>query len=411
MNILFIIPYAPNLIRVRPYNVIRSLAARGNSITLLTITSNPLDRESVEKLRAGGITVHAFDLPVWKSLINVARAVFTRDPLQSYYCWHSGLAREAVRIANGSETGPFDAVHVEHLRGARFAQYLKRSNSALPVIWDSVDSITYLFRQASQHSMKRISRWITRFDLPRTARYEGQMASFFDATLVTSPVDRQALIDLLPKGQANETTSKKIRVVPNGVDLDFFRPDPAVRRDPTTLVVSGKMSYHANVSMTLYLVNQILPLVWAEKPETRLVIVGKDPPAEITRMAEDPRITVSGYVPDIRPYLHQAAVAVAPLTYGAGIQNKVLEAMACGAPVVTTPLAARNLSAAPGKELLVAEKPAEFAQAIITMLENPAQRDEIGAAGRRYVEACHNWDAIASQLEEIYRSAGEARRI
>lgn len=403
MNILCIIPYAPNLIRVRPYNIIRSLAARGNSVTLLTIVSNDLDLASVQQLREQGILVHSFDLPAWKSMINAARAIFTRDPLQSYYCWHDGLAREAARLAAGAEK--YEAIHVEHLRGARFAQYLKRTGCTLPIIWDSVDSITYLFRQASQQSMKRSSRWITRFELPRTARYEGKMAALFDATLVTSPVDRQALIELLPGSQQTPVQTEKIRVIPNGVDLNFFQPDPTVQREPDTLVVSGKMSYHANVSMTLHLVNHILPQVWAEKPETKLVIVGKDPPVEITRLTSDPRITVSGYVPDIRPYLHRAAIAVAPLTYGAGIQNKVLEAMACGTPVITTSLAARNLAAVPGRDLLVAEQPGEFARAIVSLLDNRMQRQEMGAAGRIYVETSHDWNTIAGQLEEIYRSA------
>jgi sugar transferase (PEP-CTERM/EpsH1 system associated) len=405
MKILCIIPYTPNLIRVRPYNIIRSLAARGNEVTLLTITNGALDEEAVRGLRADGITVKAFALPTWRSMINAARGLLTRDPVQSFYCWHSGMANEAYGMA--SQPGRYDVVHVEHLRGARYAEFLKQSPIRIPIVWDSVDSITYLFRQAAQQSMKRSSRMITRLELPRTARYEGRMAALFDAALVTSPVDRQALLDLIPADE--DGAGERIHVLPNGVDLQFFQPDPEVKREPETLVVSGKMSYHANVSMTLHMVNEILPQIWAQKPETRLEIVGKDPPAEIARLAEDPRIRVSGYVPDIRPYLHRAAVAVAPLTYGAGIQNKVLEAMACGAPVVTTPLAARNLSAVPSHELMVAAEPAEFARAVVSLLDNPTRREAMGAAGRRYVETCHDWQTIAGSLEQIYAEAVKRR--
>lgn len=396
MKILYLVPYAPNQIRVRPYNLIRSLAARGNAVTVFTLVENELDRQSVRALSAEGITVRAFDLPRWRTVANTLRAAFTRNPLQSYYCWHSGLAEQALQTAAAG----FDVIHVEHLRGARFADYLKQRQSR-PVIWDSVDSISYLFQQTARQSKKRLARLIAAFEKPRTARYEGRMAAQFERTLVTSATDRQALIELLP-ASANPA---RIDVIPNGVDLDYFQPGPDVERDAATLVVSGKMSYHANVSMTLHLVQNILPLIWAKKPQVRLSVVGKDPPVEIRALAADPRIEVSGYVADIRPYLLKAVVAAAPLTYGAGIQNKVLEAMACGLPVVTTPLAARNLSARDGQDLLVAQEPAAFAQTVLDLLDHPERRAAVGQAGRRYVERCHNWDTIANQLEHIYRSA------
>ena len=402
MKILYIVPYAPNQIRVRPYNLIRSLAERGNRVTILTLTANEHDRQSVRELRADGLTVHSHELPSWRSMVNALRGALTAYPLQSFYCWNADLARHALELVT-DPASKFDAVHVEHLRGVRFAERLKwmQPRHKLPVVWDSVDSITYLFQQAAKQSRKLSSRIITSFELPRTRRYEGRMAALFDATLVTSPVDRQAFLEMLPPGADPD----RIQILPNGVDLDYFHPDPSTQREPATLVVSGKMSYHANVSMTLHLAQNILPLVWAEKPETRLQIVGKDPPRQIQALAEDPRITITGFVPDIRPYLNKATLAVAPLTYGAGIQNKVLEAMACGTPVITTPLAARNLSAVQGSELLVEQEPADFARAVITMLDQPDRRQEVGAAGRCYVEKCHSWRAVAGQLETVYQTA------
>ena len=138
--------------------------------------------------------------------------------------------------------------------------------------------------------------------------------------------------------------------------------DPGCEREPTTLVVSGKMSYHANITMVLKLFTEIMPLIWQQKPDVRVWIVGKDPPKELQALEEPPRVVVTGYVPDIRPYLRAASIALAPLTYGAGIQNKVLEAMACGTPVVSTPLAMSGLETATGAELMVAGNPSEFSQ-------------------------------------------------
>src|SRR5205807_2428662 len=123
-------------------------------------------------------------------------------------------------------------------------------------------------------------------------------------------------------------------VIPNGVDMEHFQPD--AERQPPSLVFSGKMSYHANVTAVLYFVREILPRVRAVEPHVRLRIVGSNPPPEIRRLATDPLITVTGYVPDVQEAVRGAAVAVCPVTVKVGIQNKVLEAMAMGLPVVST---------------------------------------------------------------------------
>jgi glycosyltransferase involved in cell wall biosynthesis len=224
--------------------------------------------------------------------------------------------------------------------------------------------------------------------------------------LVTSQVDRQAFQALLPAGASQPC----IDVVPNGVDLQRFTPGPFEDRAAQTLVVSGKMSYHANVAMVLYLVDEVMPRVWAHMPEARLDLIGKDPPQEIQALGADPRIRVTGYVADMRPYLAGAAAAAAPLTYGAGIQNKVLEAMACGTPVVTTPLAVTALAAVPGKEILVGANAELFAQEVLHLLQDRSFRRQVGEAGRAYVETHHDWQRVATLLEHIYSEAIAQKR-
>jgi glycosyltransferase involved in cell wall biosynthesis len=193
-----------------------------------------------------------------------------------------------------------------------------------------------------------------------------------------------------------------VTILPNGVDLDYFVPHTPARKEPATLVISGKMSYHANVTMTLYLVQTIMPLIWAKRPEVKLWIVGKDPTHEIQALTANSSITVTGTVSDIRPYLQQATVAVAPLTYGVGIQNKILEALSCGIPVVTTPQAVSALSVVPGREVMVAQDPGVFAEQVLQLLADPQQQQRIGQAGRLYVEEHHRWENIAAQLEGAY---------
>ncbi len=200
-------------------------------------------------------------------------------------------------------------------------------------------------------------------------------------------------------------------MLPNGVDLDYFHPNPAVQREPATVVFSGKMSYHANIAMAKFLVSEIMPRVWESHPETCLYIVGKDPPGDVRGFEKDARITVTGTVEDIRPYLWRATVSIVPLLYGAGIQNKILEAMATGTPVITSPRALAALKVQPGKDLLTAEDASGFARNILQLIFDERLARMVGESGLDYVRREHDWNCIAAQLSGIYRQAVEALQV
>ena len=408
MKILFVVPYVPNLIRVRPYNLIRFLAGEGHAVTVVTLVSNEQERQDVKELEQYCQCVHAFPLPKWRSLSNSLLAVPTSKPLQSVYCWTPELANFILdEILSRTNGDTYDVVHIEHLRGARYGLYLKeklaRKAKPLPIVWDSVDSITHLFRQSSSHSKSFFGRWVTTFELSRTERFERAMLDAFERVLVTSSIDKDALISLAPENNTNGV----VKVLPNGVDLDYFQPNEEIEREPATLIVTGKMSYHANVTMVLHLVQNIMPAIWAEKPEARLMIVGKDPVPDIQALDENPDIEVTGTVPDIRPYLCRATLALTPVVYGAGIQNKVLEAMATGTPVISTPLAVSALDVVPGQDLEIAQNPHEFAKKALHLLQHPEKREQIGNAGLAYVRDNHKWSVIAERLEGIYHEVRE----
>lgn len=399
-RILYIVPYMPNGIRTRPYNLIRALAGRGHEITILTLVQDDAEMADAEALRTEGIQVIARPLSRARSLLNSAMAPARREPLQVAYCWQPSLAADLTALLR-DET--YDIVHVEHLRGSRYGILAKSMLAAAgltaPVVWDSVDCISHLFRQASMHGTGWVNRMIARLELPGTERYEGRILRQFDLILTTSAVDRTELIRL---ARQHHSAAPPVHVLPNGVDLDTFRPDPALERDPSTLVLSGKMSYHANVAMAVHLANEIMPIVWADRPDVRLQIVGKAPTAEVRSLAKDPRIIVTGEVPHIQPYLSRATIAVAPIVYSAGIQNKILESMACATPVVTTSSAMQGLAAEPGRHLLVGEDKHQVAEAIIGLINDPVRREEMGQAGRYFVEENHNWCSIAGQLSRHY---------
>ena len=397
MKILFVVPYVPSLVRVRPFNLIRQLSALGHEVMVLTTWANEQEREEAEQLRDHCQSVRAAFLPRRRSLWNCLLALPTRMPMQAVYSWKSALVKEF-----GREKWRPDVIHVEHLRGAHYGLALRSvtTNGArpVPVVWDSVDCITRLFRQAASRSSTRFGRWLTRFELSRTARHEGWLINQFSRVLVTSTAEKTALLSLLTALQ----NWPAIAVLPNGVDLAYFGPKPASGRDRATVVMSGKMSYHVNATMVLHFVRAILPAIWASRPEVQLCVVGQNPPREIRALAQDRRIAVVGTVRDMRPYLQRATVAVSPLTYGAGIQNKVLEAMACGTPVVASPQAVSALEVRPGEDVLVSREPADFADTVLNLLGDPQQQQRIGEAGRRFVERHHRWDNIAARLVGVY---------
>jgi polysaccharide biosynthesis protein PslH len=402
MNLLFVAPYVPSLIRVRPFNFVKALARRGHRITLATLVETEEERASLRVIAGWGVDVLERPLSKARKLQNSVLALPSRDPIQAGFSWHPELAGI---ISQRVRAGVYDAVHVEHLRGSRYA--LAAHHAALaaarksPVIWDSVDSITHLFEQSARRSQSLSKRLITQLELGRTRRFEGWLTSQFDQVLVTSRIDRDALLKIAT-GQTAPVT-----VVPNGVDFDIFTPGEAqpAAREPDTLVFSGKMSYHANITAVLHLAQAILPAVWTQRPAVKLVVVGKDPSPEVRALAQKHpgRIEVTGSVPDLAAYLRRAAVAVVPIVYGAGVQNKVLEAMATATPVVASATAVSALDPSHVDALMVAQDDASFAAHILRLLSDDALRLHYASAGRAFVERHHNWDAAAQTLEALYQ--------
>jgi polysaccharide biosynthesis protein PslH len=351
----------------------------------------------------------ASNAQVWRvgraqRVASMVGAVARGIPLQARYDWQPVTARA---LADLVQRGSFDVAHVEHLRGAIYGEVLL---GMLPVVWDSVDCITDLFEQAAQCSASRRGRWMARFELGRTRRHEAHLVRTFHQTVVTSERDRAALLALAdPKAEAPGTAGPggmDVTVVPNGVDLAYFRPHDS-RRDADTILFSGKMGYHANVTAARWLVEDIMPLIWAARPAARVVLAGAEPAQEVRSLAAQygDRVTVTGYLDDLRPLMHQAAVAVAPIVYGVGVQNKVLEAMACATPVVASLPAVRALAARAGTDVLVAENADTFARMVLDLLADPPSAAALGTAGRAYVERHHDWDASVALLEQAYARA------
>ncbi len=397
MRVLYVTPYVPSRIRTRPYHLIRELTRQGHRVVLLTAAASEQEARDADELRRWGVQVEIFRVPRARSWGNCLAALPTREPLQAVYAYHPAMER---RLAEWARSGGMDVVHIEHLRAAR----LVRAVQGMPTVYDSVDSISLLFEQTLRLTPGLRSRLLAALDLARTRRYEARLLTRYDRAVVTSSRDKEALEALARQYLPPSARPAPITVVTNGVDLEDFRPQERPR-DGKTVVFTGKMSYHANVAGALYFAREVLPRIWVRDPEVRFWVVGKDPPQAIQRLAQDERITVTGTVPDLRPYLARAAVAVCPIPYAVGIQNKVLEAMTMGVPVVSSRAAAEGLDARPGEDLLVAETADEFAAHVLRVLADPVLATRLSLAGRQYVETHHHWASIAEQLVEVYQHA------
>ena len=401
LNIIFVTPYRPDIVRVRPYQFIRYLSKLGHKVTLVYYDS-PDKLIPGEELKSICQNIYAFPLTKLRAIVNCSFCLLTKKPLQSAYGFNKKMANQLSDLIL-NDKGSFDLIHFEHLRSVEFGRNLLKNNprSRINMVWDSVDSITHLFRQAAKQHPMWAGRKFLEFETNRTAKYEPYFASLFDKVLVTSKKDQQIFNELLQK----ENLKADINVVANGVDLEYFGVNKTQSREKDTLVISGKMSYHANQRMVEKIVSEIMPLIWQKKPSVKLWVVGQNPSQEIINFGSDPRILVTGFVDDIRPYLMNATIAVAPLAYGAGIQNKILEAMACSTPVIASPIALQALSAIPGQDLLSAEDTHSFSDAVIGLLSDPDRCEKIGNAGRLFVENHHTWKIATEKLVGIYQES------
>jgi len=400
VKILFIVPYVPTRIRTRPLNLIRSLIEAGHEVTVATLWTAEAELQEFLEIVGDTCLVFAERITRYRSLGNCVSGLASAAPLQARYSWNPAFAR---RLDYLIAERTFDVVHVEHLRGGRYALFIREmlarhGKGGVPVVWDSVDCISALFKQAAKGSRSLSSRLIARLELGRTQRYETRLVRQLDRVVVTSGIDRRQLLDL-----ASTEANHKVSVVPNGVDLDYFKPIDC-EREKATLVISGKMSYHANEAAAVHFVRVVLPRIWARQPDVRVWITGKDPSRRVRDLSGD-RVVITGTVPDIRPYLQHATIAVSPILYGAGIQNKVLEALACGTPVVATSKSVAGLSTRAGLHLRVAETEVGLGNAILSLLRSPEERRFLGESGRCFVEMNHDWRSSAAILEDVYREA------
>lgn len=389
MRVLFVTPYVPSRIRVRPFNFIKSLSAL-HDISLVSLLCDEYEQELVQDVARYCTSVDLIPLPKLRSYMNCIWALPTFVPLRVAY-YHSREFSEHIRYVIRKRS--IDVVHGELVKVLPALRAVQAQEN-IPLLYDSVDCISSYLQQQWGAARNLLQKIFVYTELQKMRYYERQSLKKLDQVVITSSHDRDNLIAL--GGEL-----KHIQVVPNGVDTEYFTPS-TIPREVDSLVFCAKLDYYPNSQSILNFCREVLPLIWQHRPQVRLTIVGNNPPRSVIDLSTDRRITITGYVPDIRPYLANASVALSPLLIATGMQNKVLEALAMGAPIVATPISCRSLQVKNDTHLLMAEGAQAYADAVLKLLEDTQLAQNLGSAGRQYVEQYHSWASTANTLSDLY---------
>lgn len=297
-----------------------------------------------------------------------------------------------LRLADTLARGEADLVHVEYELMAPYARHIK---GAIPLVWTqhdmgSLSIFNSYFREMSGFGrLRRLPDWFKRAALVRKA------GSWFDRVVAMTAEDQRRLSLWMDE--------RKVRTISTGVDVEHFSPRAGAEAAEDSLVFLGHYPHYPNEDAVLHFHRDIWPIIRARRPGLRFYAVGSSPTPAVRRLPhEDSRITVTGTVEDVRPYLQKAAVFVAPMRLGFGIKGKILEAAAAGVPVVATSRAAEGLALRAGHDFLKADGAREFAQAVLRLLEDSGLRREISLRARAAVEKRYDWKAQACLLGDLY---------
>mgnify|MGYP000299208559 CR=1 FL=1 len=382
VRVLFVaprFPYPPlQGDRLRAYELLRQLHQRH------TITLVAPDQPGAEQHAANICTTWQ---PVAQSrlaaFIRTAAAIPSSRPLQVAYLCSSAL-RATVREL--LQTGNYDILHLHTARVAPVAD-----GTTLPAVVDFIDPLSLNMRRRAERE-HGLAQLLFAAESQRMANYEQQLLTKLASAVLVSAADRAIL-----------GNHPRLYVIPLGVDLQRFRYSET-ERDPATIIFSGRMAYFPNADAAQFLARDIFPLVRAQVPNVQLRIVGADPPAAIQELTLLPGVQVTGYVADLAGELQRATIAAAPLRAGTGMQIKVLEAMACGLPVVATRQVLAGVAAQHGQHALQGETAAQLAAAMVQLIQQPALRVQLARAAHRLVEELYTWERAADAFEHLYQS-------
>lgn len=391
MNILYLchrFPYPPKRGgKIRPFNMIRHLQATGHQVTVCSLARSP-----AEAMEGQGIASHcaAFHMGLVREPVQFARMV-ARLPLvtpSSMGYFYSGeLAQKVRRLLRRQR---FDLIFVHCSSVAQYVEDVQ----GIPKILDFGDMDSQKWLEYANYKPFPLSLGYT-LEGNKMLWAEKRLARKFDLCTATTRAEWETL-----EGYG---TGASTDWFPNGVDADFFCPDPKTggAYDADTISFIGRMDYYPNQECMLRFCKEVWPRLRRERGTMKLLIVGADPSPQIQALGALPGVTVTGSVADVRPHIRGSAVMVAPLAIARGTQNKILEAMAMGVPVVTSSAAAGGVDAEAEKHFLVADTAEQTAAAILRIVSDRTEHDRLAKAGRERMLTHHAWPRSMQRLDGI----------
>lgn len=390
MNILHISPRIPFPLdtgaKIEIFNSIK-LMASAHEITLLVFEEKDNKNESlISPLKE--LCKRIEIVPRNVSSFLPFKNLFNNTPLAIAKYQSEEMKNKITQMLNENH---FDLVRIDHLHLAQYGIYFRN----IPKILRMHNVESQFMKRYAQYQTNPLVKFYALLEANRLEMYIKKIWSKFDCFLMVSQEDEKEFKKIAP--QANT------KVIPIGVDTEYFRLTLS-NLNSKQLMFCGSLEWQPNLDAVKFFIKEIFPLVRKEEPETKFLVIGKLPAAtKIKQLNNTPGIILKGYVDDVRPYAAESAVFVVPLRIGSGIRVKILETMAQGIPIVSTSLGCEGLEVNHGEHLLIADKPEEFCQHIITLLRNPTLAQTLVRNARKLIEEKYSLKVIKSQLEQIYR--------
>jgi len=381
-------PYPPlSGSAIKTYNILKHLSLR-HEINLLTFIRGEGEIRFISHLskycrqvdfctikRSKGLNlIHAA-----KSLLAAESFIITRD-------YHPRMRAKTLDLLKDKP----DLIYADHLQ---MFQFVPRP-APCPVLLDDHNVEWRIIERFASTGASRVQRLFAALEWGKLRAYELDACRRAALVLTVTPQDKDVLV-------SNGISAEKVFPLPVGVDTDWLKPIQLAAESKKVLML-GTMSWPPNADAVTYFVKAIYPLIKGEIPEVRFAVVGANPPRAIRALGRlDSSIEIAGYVEDIRAAVESIGVFVVPLRIGSGMRVKILDAMALGLPIVTTSIGCEGILLTPGEHALVADNPAEFANAVVRLLRNYDERVRLGSAGRGLVEKLYSWPSILDRLDRI----------
>jgi len=388
MNLLFVanrFPYPPHRgDKLKIFNLAKQLCKR-HKLYLITFIQDKKDYHYIDELEKFFSEIEVIYLPFMQSALNCMKGIFSSNPFQVNYFRSQSF--ETI-LNDFISKHDIDAIHTQHLRMSQYTSGIKD----IPTILDLPDAYSLYWKRRSNLCCSYLKKKLELLEHKKVLEYESIIKKF-DMTLVCSNEDKTIL--------ENDHYYDSINILPNGIDTSTFKAESHDYRINDRIIFTGNMDYYPNSDAAIYFSNEIFPEVLKKFPNVKFYIVGQKPSSKILKLQSD-NIIVTGFVESIADEYGSSSIAVSPVRVGAGTLNKVLEPMAMGLPVVSSPIGFEGIGAVHGEEILLAKNKHEFICSIVELLSHQNYRQYIGEGGKNLVTQQFSWEKVSDKLENYF---------